>query len=187
MKFGLLFLATMLALAAQSTPSAPGDETQVALVFSGGHETEGEDHGRPVVLIAAALNVPPEVFREAFRHVKPAAAGEEPQEGQVRLNKQALLQRLGPYGVTDDRLNEVSNYYRYARFRGEMWPTISAEGFATVRNGVVTGITVTKGGAGYSSPPQVSLPGVTAILTARLVFGTDLKTNGAVGEITVAR
>jgi hypothetical protein len=49
----------------------PSDVTRVAVVFSGGHETEGVDHGRPVVLIAAALGVKPEVFTRPA----PAAAG----------------------------------------------------------------------------------------------------------------
>jgi len=62
-------------------------ETQVAVVFSSGYETVPVDHGRPVVLIAAALNVPPEIFRDAFSSVTPAPAGEAPDPGQVRLNK----------------------------------------------------------------------------------------------------
>src|SRR5579862_3361570 len=63
----------------------------LAVTLSGGHETELRDHGRPVVLIAAALGVPPETFREAFSHVMPARAGEEPDPDQVQRNKRALL------------------------------------------------------------------------------------------------
>src|SRR5438552_11396179 len=65
----------------------PKDVTRVPVVFSGGHETDLRDGGRPVVLIAAALGVTPEVFREAFSHVRPAPAGREPEPGQVRQNK----------------------------------------------------------------------------------------------------
>jgi hypothetical protein len=74
-------------LANSAVASSPEGETRVDVTFSGGHNTVGEDRGRPVVLIAAALNVPDQVFREAFKKVKPAPAGEQPQEAQVWLNK----------------------------------------------------------------------------------------------------
>jgi hypothetical protein len=51
----------------------PAGVTKVPVVFSGGHDTVVVDRGRPVVLIAAALGVPDEVFREAFSHVRPAS------------------------------------------------------------------------------------------------------------------
>src|SRR5437667_1129886 len=95
------------------------DITRVPVVFSGGHETDPRDGGRPVVLIAAALGVTPEVFREAFSHVRPAPAGREPEPGQVRQNKAALLAALAKHGVTNEKLDTVSNYYRYARSRNE--------------------------------------------------------------------
>src|SRR5205823_915861 len=120
-----------------SRDAAGAGETRVAVRFTGGHETDPQDHGRPVALIAAALGVPAEVFRAAFRNVRPAPAGQEPEPGQVRQNKEALLRALGPYGVTNERLDTVSNYYRYNRSRGEMWPTAPATADATVRNGVV--------------------------------------------------
>ncbi|HEY5310888.1 MAG TPA: hypothetical protein VIK18_00165, partial [Pirellulales bacterium] len=122
--------------------------TQVPLVFSEGHETDPRDHGRPVVLIAGALGVPPEVFREAFSHVRPAKPGTQPDPQQVRKNKSALMQALGPRGVSNERLDEVSNYYRYARSRGEMWPTQPATGFARVKNGKVVGFVISNGGSG---------------------------------------
>jgi hypothetical protein len=168
------------------TPSATSTESKVALTFSGGHDTEGVDRGRPVILVASALNVPPEVFREAFTHVKPAGPGQHPEEAQVRLNKQALMERLGPLGVTDDRLNEVSNYYRYRRDSGELWRHVDAQGYATLQNGVVTSVTITNPGAGYSSLPTVSVPGVPNVfLTPTLSFGTDLPTNGSISKITI--
>ena len=175
-----------LALAQTATAPAQGTETKVDVTFSGGHETVGEDRGRPVILIAAALNVPPPVFRDAFSHVKPAPAGQQPQEAQVRLNKQALLEALGPLGVTDERLNEVSNYYRYNRCRGEMWRNTPAKAYATVRNGVVTSITITDPGSGYSSPPTVTIEGMTSVtFTATLSFGTEFAKNGSIKEIKI--
>jgi hypothetical protein len=179
-----------LALAQTSTnqPGAPASdgESHVAVTFTGGYDTDPQDRGRPVVLIAAALKVPSEVFRKAFSNVKPAPAGQQPEPEQVRKNKQTLLESLGPYGVTNDRLDTVSNYYRYNRSKGEMWRTTPAAGYATVRNGVVTGFTITDPGSGYSSPPTVSIPGMTNVsLTTTLSFSTDLEKNGSIKEIKV--
>jgi hypothetical protein len=169
-----------------TSTSAPDAESKVAVIFSGGHDTVGEDRGRPVILIAAALNVPPDVFRAVFRNVHPAPAGQQPDPAQVVKNKQALMAGLGPYGVTDDRLNTVSNYYRYRRSSGEMWRNTPAEAYATVKNGVVTSITITNAGSGYSSPPQASIPGMPNVnLTTSLAFGTDFATNGSIKEIKV--
>lgn len=163
-----------------------GDEMRVPLIITGGHETDPRDHGRPVILIAAALNVPPEVFRETFTHVTPARGGQEPDPDQVRRNKRALMQGLGPYGVTDDRLNEVSNFYRYSASRGQMWRNTPAAAYATVRNGTVTEITITNPGAGYSSEPVVTVPGFEQVrLKATLAFGTDMQKNGSVCQIDV--
>jgi hypothetical protein len=175
---------------AQSSPGSiiPPSTTdgRVVLTFSGGHDTVGEDRGRPVILIAAALNASPEVFRDAFRSVKPAPAGQQPDPAQVRLNKQTLMRSLAPYGVTDERLNTVSNYYRYSRSRGEMWRITPAAGYATVQNGGVTGITVTNGGSGYSSAPDVSINGMPNVsLAATLSFGTDLAKNGSIQQIKI--
>ena len=61
-----------LSLAAAAVRVANGaDEMKIPLTFSGGHDTDPQDHGRPVVLVAAGLGVKPEVFREAFRGVTP--------------------------------------------------------------------------------------------------------------------
>src|SRR4051794_40101505 len=97
-------------------------ETRLPVTFSGGHETDPRDHGRPVVLIAAALNVKQEVFRKAFSGVTPAR-GRRPTGDEQRRNKEVLLKALGPYKVTNDRLDEVSDYYRYRPEKGELWPT----------------------------------------------------------------
>src|SRR5438045_1713230 len=69
-------------------------EKTVPVTFSGGHETDPKDGGRPVVLVAAGLGVKPEVFREAFRGVTPARDG-RPTPEQARKNKEALLKVLG--------------------------------------------------------------------------------------------
>src|SRR5947208_1639011 len=61
-----------------------------------------------------------------------------------------------------------------------------AEACALVRNGAVIGYEVTSGGAGYSSPPTVSVPNVKgATATVQLSFGKVLESNGAVSSITV--
>ena len=157
---------------------------QVPVTFSAGHGTDLRDNGRPVVLIAAALGVPTEVFRTAFSGVTPAGAGEQPQAEQVGLNKAALLRVLGPYGVTNARLDEVSNYYRYNGSAGESWPTRAATAVATVRAGKVVVVTVTDGGAGYSSAPTVSVAGADAsTAVVELAFGRDLGTNGSVTAV----
>ena len=162
-------------------------ETRVVVVFSGGYETNPLDHGRPVALVAGALNVPAEVFRDAFSRVKPAPAGEAPEPGQVRLNKQALLQSLEPYGVTNERLDEVSNYYRYNRSRGDWWRHHEAVAYATVRSGVINGFVIADPGAGYSSAPKISIPGFPDVNAGvSLTFSTDFKTNGSLKEIKIA-
>ena len=159
--------------------------TRVPVKLSGGHDTDRRDRGRPVVLIAAALGVSSDVFREAFSHVRPAPAGTRPSPDQVRKNKEALMDALGPLGVTNDRLDEVSNYYRYVRSRGEMWPTKPAVAYAEVKDGKIVRFVVTKGGAGYSSPPAVTVPGYDVATKVELSFGKKLETNGAVKSIMI--
>ncbi len=158
------------------------------VTFTGGHETDPRDHGRPDVLIAAALGVPTEVFREAFSHVTPAAGGREPEPEQVRRNKQALLQALGPYGIGNDRIDEVSNYYRYSRGRGEeLWRTTPAAAYATVRDGVIVGFTITNPGSGYSSAPLVSIAGMPGVkISAKLAFGKEFNRNGSIALLSIS-
>jgi len=170
--------------ASRAAPRA--DETRAPVTFTGGHATDPQDRGRPVALIAAALGVPPEVFRAAFRDVRPAPAGQEPHPEQVRQNKDALMHALGPYGVTNERLDAVSNYYRYRPGRGELWPTTPATAYATVRKGTVTGFTITNPGSGYSSPPEISVPGLEGLrVRASLSFSTDLRKNGGIAGIAL--
>ena len=166
--------------------SAGAAETKIPVTFSGGHETNPKDRGRPVVLVAAGLGVKPEVFREAFSGVTPARDGRPSQE-EARRNKEALLRVLGPHGVTNERLDEVSDYYRYQPQRGELWPTTPAEAHAVVEDGKVRRVVVTKPGAGYSSPPKAVIKGMDAVpLEVTLKFGKVLKTNVAVGTVKVA-
>src|SRR5690349_14821832 len=68
-------------------------ETRLPVTFSGGHETDSRDHGRPVVLVAGALGIKPEVFREAFSGVRPAKNG-KPSGEEARRNKEALMKVL---------------------------------------------------------------------------------------------
>jgi len=160
------------------------DEQQVQLKISGGHETDPRDHGRPVALIGNALGVTPEIFREAFSRVKPAPAGREPEPAQVQRNKAALLDALGKHGVTNEQLDRVSNYYRYRPESGRLWPTKPAAAIATLKDGAITSIKVTESGSGYSTPPEISVPGHSEIaLKATLAFGRDLKSNGAIASI----
>ena len=172
---------------AEPKPLPPG-VTRVPVVFSGGHETEGVDRGRPVVLIAAALGVKSEVFREAFSHVHPAGPGSGGPTGEeARANKAALMNALGKYGITNERLDAVSNYYRYPPGRGGLWKVKPATANALVKNGTVIGYEITSGGAGYSTPPIVSVPDIKgATAKVEISFGKDMETNGAVSSITMS-
>lgn len=180
--------ATVLTLAAVFVGAAgmagEAAERKVAVKFAGGHETDRKDGGRPCVLIAAALGVKTEVFREAFRGVTPAKNG-RPSGEEARRNKEALMKVLAPHGVTNDRLDEVSNYYRYRPQEGELWPTKPAKAQATIVDGKVTKIEVTESGSGYSSPPTATIEGLDVRLTVKVKYGKELKTNGAVTAVEV--
>jgi hypothetical protein len=183
-----MLLSALLAITFAKLAQAAPEETRIQLTFTGGHETDARDHGRPVILIANGLGVSPEVFREAFSHVSPAPGGTEPNLERVQKNKRALLNALSRYGVTNALLDRVSDYYRYRPESGRLWPTKPATGYAIIKNGSVSSVTVVKGGAGYSSPPQVTVPGHPEVkLQAVLSFGRDLATNGSVSAITVER
>ena len=161
-----------------ASPVAEPVET-ITVSITGGLETDPVDGGRPVVLIAAALGVPTEVFREAFSGVTPAGAGNDVSDERAQQNKAALLAVLGPYGITNEQLDAASNFYRYNGSAGEIWPNEPAT--ATFSNGVVT---ITNAGYGYSSPPTITLSnGQTA--TATLAYGLDTATNGSIASITL--
>ena len=153
--------------------------------FDGGHETVDGDGGRPVVLIAAALGVEPEVFRKVFGSVRPAN-GASPSPMRALVNKKALMDALGPYGVTNERLDEVTDFYRYRPEHGELWAHAPASATATIENGELVELKITNPGAGYSTAPRVTVEGHPDLdIKATIAFGTDLKTNGRVSSLTL--
>ena len=153
--------------------------------FDGGHETVDGDGGRPIVLIAAALGVEPEVFRKAFSGVRPAN-GASPSPMRALANKKVLMDALGPHGVTNERLDEVTNYYRYRPENGELWTHVPASATAIIENGELTELKITNPGAGYSTAPRVTIEGRPDLnIKATISFGADLKTNGRVSSLTL--
>ncbi len=155
------------------------------VVFHDGYQTDPRDGGRPVVLIAAALGVDDQVFRDAFSKVRPARDG-QPSPDRVRENKEVLMAALGKHGISNDRLDEVSNYYRYRPQAGERWTHRPAHAQAVVVDGRVTEIKLQDAGAGYSSTPRIEVAGYPdAKVTATIEYGTDLKTNGHIASLTL--
>ena len=189
----LRYLASALTLslvtvsASAQSKLLPAGVTRVPVTFSGGYDTDPQDRGRPVVLIAGALGVKPEIFREAFSHVHPAGPGSGgPTEAEARQNKSALMNALGKYGITNDRLDTVSNYYRYMRSRDETWTHKDATANALIKNGAIIGYEVTSGGAGYSSAPEVTVTGhPEAKAEVVLAYGKNLKSNGEISALTL--
>lgn len=156
---------------------------RVAVVFSGGHDIGKKDFGRPVTLIAAGLGVEPDVFRKAFSGVTPAR-GRGPTREEAQKNKAALMKVLAPKHVTNDRLDEVSNYYRFRPERGELWPTSEAKAYAVVEDGQLKRIVVTKPGSGYCSPPQVKVAGFSRRkFVVELHYDKNLKKNGGIAAV----
>jgi len=180
LSYGLLLSIVGLSIAESQNRS---DITRVPVVFSGGHETDPRDHGRPVVLIAGALGVPPEVFRDAFSRVHPANPEKGPVPAEAQANKAALLATLGKYGVTNERLDQVSDYYRYVASRNELWPTQPAVAYAMVQNGKIVGYEIVSGGSGYSSTPLVSVSGLPNNAQAELTYGKSFEKNGSIRSI----
>ena len=94
---------------------------------------------------------------------------------------------LGPHQVTNDRLDEVSNYYRYRPQEDELWPTQEAQAYAMVECGEIKKLVVTRGGSGYSSPPKATVKGFEKVkLQTKLKFGKALNKNGSVVAVEVA-
>ncbi|MBL0385135.1 hypothetical protein JJB07_00625 [Tumebacillus sp. ITR2] len=170
-----------------SPPSPTTNPVTNSVVISGGYETDPRDKGRPVVLIASALGVPTEVFREAFSGVTPSGLDSPPSPELARKNKAALLKVLAPYGITNERLDEVSNFYRYNGKQSKTWQVTPATATPIVTNGVVTGVTITNPGAGYSSAPTVTItgPNGTVTATATISYTKDFATNGSISSITI--
>lgn len=183
-----LFLAllSLPTLTNSEQPTSP--PTRVPVVFSGGYTTDPRDGGRPVLLIASALHVPPDVFREAFSHVRPAKPNVGPTDAEAHANKSALLSALGKFGVTNQRLDEVSNYYRYDGAHGQLWPHQPATANALVVQGVVVGYEVIQPGSGYLCPPTVTIPQMpNATARVELLFDQDFARNGSVSSIHLVR
>lgn len=178
--------AVIIALAARD-PYGPGDASRVHVTFTGGYETDPVDHGRPVKLVAAALGVPTETFREAFSNVQPAQGGMGPPPERARENKAALMKVLAPHGITNERLDEVSNYYRYRPGDGRLWRHEPAVAFAIVEQGKVVRFEIVEAGSGYMTPPQVAVPGHDDVnAKVELTFSQDFASNGAIEAITIA-
>lgn len=157
------------------------------VTISGGHDIGKNDHGRPCVLIAAALGVKTEVFREAFSGVTPAS-GRGPTQVEARKNKEVLLKVLGPHGVTNGRLDAVSDYYRFRPQKGELWKHKEAKAKAVIEDGKLISIEVTEPGSGYTTPPKVTVKGFeTTEFVVSLHFDKDLKKNGSVKSIEVKK
>lgn len=116
--------------------------------------------------------------------MNPARDG-APSDDRVHQNKRALLDALGKYGITNDRLDEVSDYYRYQPQKGERWPTKPAKGYATVENGKVMSITITDPGSGYTTAPVATIGNLKTKTTVKLSFGKRFETNGSVASVKV--
>lgn len=137
--------------------------------------------------MAAALGMTPEVFRKAFSGVTPAR-GRGPTGAEARANKEALMRVLEPHGVTNERMDEVADYYRFRPQEGELWPTRSAKAEALLVDGKVQRIDVTDAGSGYCSPPAAQVQGISgAKFEVTLGYSKDLTKNGSVAKIEVAR
>ena len=136
--FVLTGLCLALAAFGDGTTTSPAEaaepgETHVPVTFLGGYDTNPVDRGRPVLLVASALGIPEQTFRDAFKGVHPAPPGRGPTGEEARANKAALMKVLEPLGITNDRLDEVSNHYRYNRSAGELWKHVPAEAYAHQR------------------------------------------------------
>ncbi len=155
----------------------------VPVQISGGHDIGKNDFGRPVALIAAALGVKPDVFREAFSGVTPAR-GRGPTGDEARKNKAALMKVLEPKGVSNDRLDDVSDYYRFRPDSGKIWPTKPAQAHAVIVDGKLDRIVITEPGHGYCSSPKIVVPGYeNQKFETTLNYSTDFKKNGAISSI----
>lgn len=176
------FLGSM---AQAQTAALPAEVTRVPVTFSGGHDTDPRDRGRPVILIGSALGVTAEIFRDAFSGVHPAGPGKGgPSREEAQANKKVLMDKLGKYGITNERLDEVSNFYRYPPGSRDLWKNTPAVANALVKNGVVTGFEIVSGGAGYTTPPTVTVPGISGVSAkVELAFGKKFETNGSVASI----
>ncbi|HEX3601553.1 MAG TPA: hypothetical protein VHU84_15485 [Lacipirellulaceae bacterium] len=181
-------LATCFALLSIMVMTMPAraEDTKVPVTFTGGHELAKNDYGRPINLMAAGLGVKPDEFRKAFSGVTPAR-GRGPTGEEQRRNKEALMKVLGPLKVTNERMDEVANYYRFRPQKGELWPTKPAEAYALVADGKIKEIVVTEAGTGYNTPPTATIEGFKKLrLEAKVKYDKDLKKNGGIESVQIA-
>lgn len=172
-----------------STPSAnttanlkPG-----TVLLREGFVTDAVDGGRPVALIAASLGVSKKIFRDAFSRVTPARGG-HPSAQLARANKQALMDALGKHGITNERLDEVSNFYRYRPQSGELWKHSNAKVELIVSAGKVTGVKIVDPGFGYSSAPKVVVAGYpNQKIKSTIGFSKDTRTNGRLISVEIEK
>ncbi|RYG45739.1 hypothetical protein EON79_11865 [bacterium] len=180
-------IAGLLMVGAAGWAGMGGDPNRVPVNFTGGFETDPQDGGRPVVLVAGALGVKPQVFRDAFSRVNPARDG-APSDERVHANKDVLLAALAPYGITNDRLDEVSDHYRYRPEEGERWPTRPAKAFAILKGGEVVRFEIIDPGYGYTSAPLVGVKGMKGLrATLKLAFSADFGKNGSVKALALEK
>ncbi len=171
-------IVAVLGLIAGVTAAGGKTTTTVPVTFSGGFELHSNDYGRPVPLYASMLGVRPSVFRRAFSGVHPDP-NHQPSGDDQEANKQALMGVLAPYGVTNDELDRVANYYRFDSTKSETWKHRAAKGVAVIKGGKVVSIRLTDAGVGYTYTPKLSIPGYTgALVSARVVFTKAFRTNG---------
>ncbi|MEZ6049383.1 MAG: EF-hand domain-containing protein [Planctomycetaceae bacterium] len=169
----------------EEVEEVPQDAASGTVFFLKGHETNPVDRGRPVVLIASALGVEEQVFRDAFKNVKPSQDG-PPSDSRAQANKKVLMDALEPHGVTNDRLDEVSNFYRYRPQSGSLWNHQAAKAEAKIEDGKVVELKVIDGGYGYSSTPEIVIAGFPDLkIEATVEFTQDLQTNGRITELKI--
>ena len=96
------------------------------------------------------------------------------------------MKALKPHRVTIERLDEVSDYYRYKPQTGKLWKATPAEAYAIVEGGVIKKVVLTAAGSGYNSTPVATVEGVAKTeLEVTLKFGKELETNGSIGSVEV--
>ena len=94
---------------------------------------------------------------------------------------------LAPLKVTNDRMDEVANYYRFRPQKGELWPTKPAEAYAVIDSGKIKEIVVTEPGSGYNTPPKATIDGFKNIrLESKIKYDKDLKKNGGIESVEIA-
>jgi hypothetical protein len=96
------------------------------------------------------------------------------------------LGRQPRLGVTDERLDEVSDYYRYKPGKGNLWKTTPAKAYAVLEDGKIKQIVVTDPGSGYSTAPKAAVQGMEKVgLKVTVQFNKDFKKNGSISSIEV--